>query len=77
MGYLILYITEDLVYSVPNDFWLAYVIRIVKTLFFSFLLTVFFNIDYTVLIMAVTVLFADFKFYIDLQHYLDIVEEEQ
>lgn len=73
MHHIFTYFTGGLVFSIPNDFWLEYTIRIFKYIFFSFIISMYFEVSYTALTMALAVVLADFKFYLDVQNYLDKV----
>lgn len=67
----------DIVYSIPNDLWLSYLIRIFKYIFLSFLVSLYFETPYTVVTMAIAVLVADLHFYVNLQQYIDTILEDE
>jgi hypothetical protein len=65
------YFTGGAKYSVPSEFALTYIITQLRFLFFSFVLSYYFSVPYTVITMALAVLLADFRFYIDFTTYVD------
>lgn len=77
MHHVITYFTGGLQFSIPNELWLTYILKVVKYLFASFVISVYFSMPYTVLTMAIAVLLADFKFYLEVQNYLDLLLDEE
>ena len=67
------YFTGGYSYSVPLELTLTYVLVQLRFLFFSFVITYYFAVPYTVITMAVAVILADMRFYIDFNDYIDAV----
>lgn len=68
-----MYFTGGFNYSVPLELSLTYVLVQLRFLFFSFVITYYFAVPYTVITMALAVLIADMRFYIDFNDYIDAV----
>lgn len=70
---MLTYFTGGINYSVPNELSLTYILVQLRFLFFSFVLTYYFAVPYTVLTMVIAVLFADFRFYIEFVNYIEAI----
>lgn len=68
-----MYFTGGFNYSVPLELSLTYILVQLRFLFFSFVITYYFAVPYTVITMALAVLIADMRFYIDFNDYIDAV----
>lgn len=73
MRSVITYFTGGASYSVPNELVLTYALTLIRFLFFGYIITYYFQLPYTVLTMAVSVLLADFRFFIDFSEFMDQV----
>lgn len=73
MRLVVTYFTGGISYSVPNDLTLTYAIVQLRFLFFSFLITYYLAVPYTVAIMVIAVLLADFRFYLDFGYYIESI----
>ena len=69
----IVYLSGGVKYSVPSDLSFTYMLTQLRFLFISYLVCSYLIIPYTVAIMAITVLLADFRFY---QDFSNAMEEE-
>jgi len=69
----LVYVTGGVKYSVPNDLLLTYGLTQLRFLFVSYLICFMLSMPYTVSIMAITVLLADFRFF---QDFTNAVEDE-
>lgn len=67
------YFTGGFNYSVPLELTLTYVLVQLRFLFFSFVITYYFAVPYTVVTMALAVIIADMRFYIDFNDYIEAV----
>jgi len=68
-----MYFTGGFNYSVPLELSLTYILVQLRFLFFSFVITYYFAVPYTVITMALAVLIADMRFYIDFNDYIEAV----
>lgn len=77
----LMYFTGGFNYSVPLELSLTYALVQLRFLFFSFVITYYFAVPYTVITMALAVLVADMRFYIDFNDYIEavlgLVDEEE
>ncbi len=73
---VITYFTGGFSFSVPNEFAFTYALVQFRFLFYSFLICYGLVVPYTVVIMVVTVLLADLRFYIDFNEYIDMISSE-
>jgi hypothetical protein len=71
------YFTGGASYSVPNELSFTYILLQIRFLFFSYVITYYFAAPYTVLIIVLSVLLADFRFYIDFSDYIDSMLEPE
>lgn len=67
------YFTGGVNYSVPAELSFSYILLQLRFLFFSYLITYYFAVPYTVLTMVITVLLADFRFYVEFIDYIESV----
>ena len=67
----IVYLSGGVKYSVPNELLLTYVLTQLRFLFISYIVSSYLELPYTVGIMAITVLLADFRFYQDFSNAID------
>lgn len=78
--HLITYLTGGMIYTVPNSFVLTYAMVQARFLFGVFLLTYIFSIQYTLPIMVLSVLLADYRFFVDFGYLVsqheDMIDEE-
>ena len=73
MRSIITYFTGGASYSVPADLTFTYILTQLRFLFFGFVIGYYFAVPYTVATMAISVLLADFRFFIDFTEYMDIL----
>lgn len=66
-----MYFTGGVNYSVPSELSLSYALLQIRFLFFSYVITYYFAVPYTVLTMVIAVLLADFRFYIEFNDYIE------
>ena len=78
--HLITYLTGGMLYTVPSAFVTTYALVQARFLFAVYLFTYLFTIQYTVPIMALSVLLADYRFFIDFGHLVannaDMIDED-
>jgi hypothetical protein len=67
------YFTGGFNYSVPLELSLTYILVQLRFIFFSFVITYYFTVPYTVITMALAVILADMRFYIDFNDYIEAV----
>lgn len=77
MRYIITYFTGGASYSVPNSLLVTYVLAQLRFLFFGFMIVYYLQVPYTVSIMALSVLLADFRFFIDFSAYMDMIVDSE
>jgi hypothetical protein len=70
---VITYFTGGASYSVPSDLALTYVLTVIRFLFFGFILSYYFQMPYTVVTMSLSILLADFRFFVDFTQYMDVL----
>lgn len=70
---VITYFTGGIKYSVPNELWFTYSLVLGRFIFASYVISYYFLVPYSVLTLAITVLLADFRFYIDFQEYMEFL----
>tara|TARA_R110000796_G_scaffold4214_7_gene15968 strand:- start:429 stop:692 length:264 start_codon:yes stop_codon:yes gene_type:complete len=68
---IILYISGGIKYSLPTAFLPSYGLVQLRFVFSAFLLCYFFEVPYTVGVMALSVLLADLRFYLDFIRFVD------
>lgn len=73
MQKLSIYLTGALKYSVPTNFLFSYVLVQARFLLAGFLLTVYFQAEYSIVTMALSILLADFRFYSNFSDYIDMM----
>ena len=71
MRLVITYFTGGASYSVPSDLALTYILTLIRFLFFGFVISYYFQMPYTVITMSLSVLLADFRFFVDFTEYMD------
>lgn len=71
MRSVITYFTGGASYSVPADLSLTYLLIQLRFLFFGFVISYYFETSYTVLTMALSVILADLRFFIDFSEFMD------
>lgn len=71
-----MYFTGGVSYSVPNELSFTYILTQLRFLFFSYVITYYFAVPYTIITMVVAVLLADFRFFIDFSDYIDSMSNE-
>lgn len=76
MKLVLTYFTGGASYSVPNELSFTYILTQLRFLFFSYVITYYFAVPYTVITMAVAVLFADFRFFVDFSEYIDSISNQ-
>lgn len=67
----IVYLSGGVKYSVPSDLSFTYMLTQLRFLFISYIICDYLIIPYTVAIMAITVLLADFRFYQDFSNAME------
>jgi hypothetical protein len=72
----ITYFTGGASYSVPTELIFTYVLTQLRFLFFGFVIVYYFQVPYTVIIMALSVLLADYRFFIDFTDYMNLMTED-
>lgn len=73
MQSVITYFTGGASYSVPFELTFTYLLTLLRFLFFGFVINYYFGTPYSVLTMSLSVLLADFRFFVDFSEYMDIV----
>jgi hypothetical protein len=68
-----MYFTGRFDYSVPLELTLTYVLVQIRFIFLGFILSYYFAVPYTVITMALSVVLADLRFYVDFHQYMDQV----
>lgn len=58
-------------YAVPNDLILTWFLTQIRFLFGSFILCYILALPYTVIILALSIVLADFRFYQDFTHAIE------
>ena len=77
MSLTVHYIMGKVFYILPKEFILTYIIFIVRYLFAGYILSYYFLAEYTVITMAISILIADFKFYINIYDILEHYDEKE
>lgn len=77
MNHFLTYFRAGWLMPIPNELWFTYILKVLKYLFASFIITLYFSASYTVLTMVIAVLLADLIFYVEVQQYLDLLYAEQ
>ena len=77
MRSVIIYFTGGASYSVPNDLSLTYILTQLRFLFFGFVVSYYFEMPYTVLTMALSVILDDLRFFIDFSEFMDKLFESE
>lgn len=72
-----MYFTGSINYSVPYELTLSYMLLQLRFLFFSYVITYYFAVPYTVLTMVLSVLLSDFRFYIEFNDYIESLQEPE
>ena len=67
----IVYLSGGVKYSVPSDLSFTYMLTQLRFLFISYIICDYLLTPYTVAIMAITVLLADFRFYQDFSNAME------
>lgn len=79
MKSVITYFTGGVNYAIPSSLAFDYCLRHLRFIFISFLITYYFQAEYSIITMAIAMLLADLRFYIDFDEYmasLVVVDEE-
>lgn len=71
-----MYFTGGFSYAVPAEFSLTYAMCIVRFVFVGYLISMYFLVPYSVITMAISVLLADFRFYLDFHSYINSILSE-
>lgn len=77
MKSVIIYFTGGLKYSVPNSLLFTYGIVQLRFLLYSWLITYYFQAEYSALTMILSFILADFRFYIDFSDYMDSALQDE
>lgn len=75
MRSVITYFSGGVNYAVPNTLVFDYCLRHLRFIFISYLITYYFQAEYTVVTMAIAMVLADLRFYIDFDQYMAAVDE--
>lgn len=79
MRSVITYFSGGVNYAVPSSLAFDYCLRHLRFIFISFIISYYFQVEYSVITMAIAMVLADLRFYIDFDEYmalLDTVDEE-
>lgn len=77
MKSVITYFLGGVSYAIPGELAFDYIIRQLRFIFISFIITYYFSADYSVITMAIAVILADLRFYMDFDIYMSIVNGEE
>jgi len=72
---VLIYFTGGANYSVPSELSFTYILTQLRFLFFSYIIAYYFAVPYTVITMAIAVLLADFRFFIDFSEYIEAITD--
>lgn len=68
-----MYFTGGVNYSVPYELSFSYILLQLRFLFFGYVISYYFVVPYTVITMAMCVLLADFRFYMEFVDYIESI----
>ena len=77
MKSVITYFTGGANYGIPNALAFEYCIRQLRFIFISYLITYYFQAEYTIVIMASAMVLADLRFYIDFDEYMALQNQPE
>ena len=77
MKSIITYFTGGANYAIPGVLAFDYCIRQLRFIFASFVITYYFNVDYSIITMALAMLLADLRFYMDFDEYMNQVNNPE
>ena len=69
---VITYFSGGANYAIPSELAFDYCIRQLRFIFISFVITYYFKAEYSIITMAVAMLLADLRFYIDFDEYMSV-----
>lgn len=76
MKSVITYFTGGVNYAVPSTLAFDYCLRHLRFIFISYLISYYFQTEYTIVTMAIAMVLADLRFYIDFDEYMDSMKED-
>lgn len=77
MKSILTYFSGGVTHAIPGELAFDYALRQLRFIFISFILTYYFAADYSVITMAIAVILADLRFYMDFDMYMSIVNAEE
>jgi CBS domain containing-hemolysin-like protein len=71
---VIIYFTGGVKYSVPESLALNYLLGVIRIILLALVLCYYFQAPFSVLTIAIAILYADFRFYMDFSNYMDMID---
>lgn len=75
MQSVVTYFTGGFEYSIPNTLLFTYFTSQLRFILASYVISYYFSVDYSIITMALAMLFADLRFFIDFGEYMNSAEE--
>jgi len=70
---VITYFTGGLKYPIPSELGLSYLLVQIRFLAYGYVISSYFNTDFTALTAILCILIADFRFFIDFIDYIEAI----
>lgn len=77
MKSILTYFLGGVTHAIPGELAFDYALRQLRFIFISFILTYYFAAEYSVITMAIAVILADLRFYMDFDTYMALVNSEE
>lgn len=75
MKSVITYFTGGVNYAVPSTLAFDYCLRHLRFIFISYIITYYFQAEYSIVTMACAMVLADLRFYMDFDEYMSLQDE--
>lgn len=74
---ILTYFSGGVNHAIPAELAFDYALRQFRFVFISFIISYYFAADYSVITMAIAVILADLRFYMDFDTYMALVNSEE
>lgn len=77
MKSILTYFSGGVNHAIPAELAFDYILRQLRFIFISFIITYYFAVEYSVITMAIAVILADLRFYMDFDNYIALSNSEE
>lgn len=77
MKSILTYFSGGVNHAIPVELAFDYILRQLRFIFISFIITYYFAAEYSVITMAIAVILADLRFFMDFDNYITLLNNEE